>query len=117
MTSVDAPASDQQGPPGDHHEHTGGSSHVQRQIIPQRPLPGAHTITLSDAKPPAADQNECRSTAAGFPEREAREWAYSRKGYWRISNSPVLARALPNAYWADIGLKGFYQPYRGFREC
>ncbi len=55
--------------------------------------------------------------AAGIPEREAREWAYSRKGYWRISNSPVLARALPNAYWADIGLKGFYQPYRGFREC
>jgi len=55
--------------------------------------------------------------AAGIPEREAREWAYSRKGYWRISNSPVLARALPNAYWADLGLKGFYGPYRGFREC
>jgi RNA-directed DNA polymerase len=55
--------------------------------------------------------------AAGIPEREAREWAYSRKGYWRISNSPVLARALPNAYWADIGLEGFYGPYRRFREC
>ena len=55
--------------------------------------------------------------AAGIPERDAREWAYSRKGYWRISNSPVLARALPNAYWADIGLKGFAEPYRRIRDA
>ena len=55
--------------------------------------------------------------AAGIPERDAREWAYSRKGYWRISNSPVLARALPNAYWANLGLKGFAEPYRRFRDA
>jgi RNA-directed DNA polymerase len=55
--------------------------------------------------------------AAGIPERDAREWAYSRKGYWRISNSPVLARALPNAYWADLGLQGFAKPYRRFRDA
>jgi len=55
--------------------------------------------------------------AAGIPEREAREWAYSRKGYWRISNSPVLTRALPNAYWADQGLEGFAEPYRRFRDA
>jgi group II intron reverse transcriptase/maturase len=55
--------------------------------------------------------------AAGIPERDAREWAYSRKGYWRISNSPVLARALPTAYWADHGLQGFAEPYRRFRDA
>ena len=55
--------------------------------------------------------------AAGIPEREAREWAYSRKGYWRISNSPVLARALPNAYWTSHGLRGFADPYQRFRDA
>jgi RNA-directed DNA polymerase len=55
--------------------------------------------------------------SAGIPEREAREWAYSRKGYWRISNSPVLARALPNAYWATHGLQGFIDPYQRFRDA
>ena len=55
--------------------------------------------------------------AAGIPERDAREWAYSRKGYWRISNSPVLARALPNAYWANLGLQGFAEPHRRFRDA
>ena len=40
-----------------------------------------------------------------------------RKGYWRISNSPVLARALPNAYWANLGLQGFAEPYRRFRDA
>jgi RNA-directed DNA polymerase len=55
--------------------------------------------------------------AAGIPEREAREWAYSRKGYWRISNSPVLARALPNAYWTNHGLQGFADPYQRFRDA
>ena len=55
--------------------------------------------------------------AAGIPERDAREWAYSRKGYWRISNSPVLARALPNAYWTDLGLEGFSAPYRRLRDA
>ena len=50
-------------------------------------------------------------------EREACEWAYSEKGYWRISNSPILSRALPDAYWADLGLKGFADPHRRFRGC
>jgi len=42
--------------------------------------------------------------ALGIPERQARQWASSRKGYWRLSGSPVLQRALPNAYWTDLGL-------------
>ena len=55
--------------------------------------------------------------ALGIPERAAREWASSRKGYWRVAGSPVLQRALPNAYWADQGLEGFSDPYRRFRDA
>jgi RNA-directed DNA polymerase len=53
----------------------------------------------------------------GIPERAAREWAASRKGYWRIAGSPVLHRALPNAYWAKLGLAGFSAPYHRFRDA
>ena len=55
--------------------------------------------------------------AAGIPERPAREWAASRKGYWRIAGSAVLQRALPNAYWVNLGLQGFTIPYRRFRDA
>jgi group II intron reverse transcriptase/maturase len=55
--------------------------------------------------------------ALGMPERAAREWAGSRKGYWRLAGSAVLQRALPNAYWADLGLQGFSDPYRRFRDA
>jgi len=40
----------------------------------------------------------------GIPDRMARQWASSRKGYWRLSASPPLQRALPTSYWADLGL-------------
>ena len=55
--------------------------------------------------------------ALGIPEQNAREWATSRKGYWRIAGSKPLTVALPNRYWADLGLQGFAEPYRRFREC
>jgi len=55
--------------------------------------------------------------ALGIPERAAREWAGSRKGYWRIAGSAVLNRALPNAYWSELGLQGFSNPYRRFRDA
>jgi RNA-directed DNA polymerase len=55
--------------------------------------------------------------ALGLPEREAREWAGSRKGYWRLARSWVLSRALPNAYWTELGLQGFSVPYRRFRDA
>jgi RNA-directed DNA polymerase len=55
--------------------------------------------------------------ALGIPERSAREWAGSQKGYWRIAGSYVLSRALPNAYWADLGLAGFAAPYRRLRDA
>jgi RNA-directed DNA polymerase len=56
--------------------------------------------------------------ALGISDRDARSWAASQKGYWRIAGSWPLQRALPNAYWHEsLGLKGFLDPYRGFREC
>ena len=42
--------------------------------------------------------------ALGVPDWQARQWAASRKGYWRLSGSPPLQRALPIRYWADLGL-------------
>lgn len=55
--------------------------------------------------------------ALGIPARPAREWAGSRKGYWRIAGSWVLHRALPDAYWRELGLRGFSDPYRRFRDA
>ena len=55
--------------------------------------------------------------ALGMSERDAREWAGSRKGYWRVAGSWILSRALPNAYWTNQGLKGFADPYRRFRDA
>jgi hypothetical protein len=55
--------------------------------------------------------------ALGISETNARRWATSRKGYWRIAGSRVLAIALPNGYWTELGLQGFLGPYRRFREC
>lgn len=65
-------------------------------------------------KRPRTRRRELR--ALGVPERAAREWARSRKGYWRIAGSLVLERALPHAYWVNLGLQGFTRPYRRFRD-
>jgi RNA-directed DNA polymerase len=43
--------------------------------------------------------------ALGIGDRQAREWAASSKGYWRIAGSVVLQQALPTSYWDDQGLK------------
>jgi hypothetical protein len=43
--------------------------------------------------------------AVGISERNAREWAASSEGYWRIAGTAVLDRALPNSSWDDLGLK------------
>ncbi len=48
----------------------------------------------------------------GISDRNAREWAASSKGYWRIAGSPVLKRALPNTYWDDLGLLGLQATWR-----
>jgi RNA-directed DNA polymerase len=58
-----------------------------------------------------------RLIALGIPAGDAHKWACSRKGYWRISSSPILHRALPTAYWTHQGLEGFLEPYRRFRDA
>ncbi len=55
--------------------------------------------------------------ALGIPLEKALEWAGSRKGPWRIAGSAPLQRALPNAYWTSLGLRGFTDPYCRFRDA
>jgi RNA-directed DNA polymerase len=55
--------------------------------------------------------------ALGIPDQKAREWAGSRKGYWRLARSWVLSRSLTDAYWRNLGLQGFTDPYRRFRDA
>jgi len=52
----------------------------------------------------------------GVPEWKAYEWGNSRKGYWRISNSPVLHKTLDNSYWNNRGLKSLQARYKFLRQ-
>ncbi len=40
----------------------------------------------------------------GIEDHEAWKFANTRKGYWRISNSPILNRTLTNEYLERLGL-------------
>jgi len=40
----------------------------------------------------------------GLNESKAYEYANTRKGYWRIANSPILSRTLTNEYIEKLGL-------------
>jgi RNA-directed DNA polymerase len=42
--------------------------------------------------------------ALGIADWQARQWAASQKGYWRLAGSAPLQRAMPNRYWTDLGL-------------
>ena len=48
----------------------------------------------------------------GISERNARKWAGSSKGYWRVAGSKVLQVSLPNAYWNRLGLKTLSQTWQ-----
>ncbi|WP_077212863.1 group II intron reverse transcriptase/maturase [Bacillus dakarensis] len=52
----------------------------------------------------------------GVPEWKAYEWGNSRKGYWRISNSPILHKTLGNSYWNNRGLKSLHERYEILRH-
>ena len=52
----------------------------------------------------------------GVPKGKAYEWGNSRKGYWRISNSPILHKALGNTYWYSQGLKSLQSRYKTLRH-
>jgi group II intron reverse transcriptase/maturase len=51
----------------------------------------------------------------GAPHWKAYEWANSRKGYWRITNSPILHRTLDNSYWRSRGLRSLLDRYKFLR--
>ena len=47
----------------------------------------------------------------GIKNQKAYEWSYSRKGYCRISHSPILCYALNNEYFTRLRYKGFANYY------
>lgn len=55
-------------------------------------------------------------TGLGVDTHKAYEWGNSRKGYWRIANSPILHRTLGNAFWQNQGLKSLFQRYEILRQ-
>jgi len=48
----------------------------------------------------------------GASEQKAWEHANTRKSYWRISNSPILATTLTNAYLENIGYTSIHKRYK-----
>jgi RNA-directed DNA polymerase len=47
----------------------------------------------------------------GINKYKAWEYSNTRKGYWRVSNSPILSRTLTNAYLNKAGLQSISQRY------
>ena len=47
----------------------------------------------------------------GVPKGQAWQWANSRKSYWRVAGSVILARALNNAKLEELGWRFFYKRY------
>ena len=48
----------------------------------------------------------------GISRGKAWEYANTRKGYWRTSNSPILSRTLTNAYLEKLGYKSISKRYQ-----
>ena len=48
----------------------------------------------------------------GIDEYKAWEYANTRKGYWRISNSPILSKSLNNKYLEALGFISLTQTYQ-----
>jgi len=66
-------------------------------------------IVWKQWKTPAKRHRNLR--ALGVPEYWAIRAGGTSKGYWRLSASPPLHKALNNAYWEQLGLKSFLQQY------
>ena len=47
----------------------------------------------------------------GIAKGKAYEWSYSRRSYCRLAHSPILCRALNNAYFAKLNYVGFSNYY------
>lgn len=52
-----------------------------------------------------------RLIALGIEKGKVYEWSNSRKGYCRIAHSPILCRALNNAYFTKLKYTGFANYY------
>ncbi|MPZ63524.1 MAG: reverse transcriptase/maturase [Propionibacteriales bacterium] len=48
----------------------------------------------------------------GISESNARKWAGSSKGYWRVAGSKVLQVSLPNSHWNHLDLKTLSQTWQ-----
>ncbi len=48
----------------------------------------------------------------GLPKHKAWVFANTRKGYWRISNSPILSTTLSNKYLENLGYKSISKRYQ-----
>lgn len=42
---------------------------------------------------------------------KAWEYANTRKGYWRVANSPILSSTFTNEYLKKLGLQSIYERY------
>ena len=51
-------------------------------------------------------------TKLGISKYEARKYANTRKGYWRISNSPILGKSLNNKYLESLGFISLIRTYQ-----
>lgn len=51
----------------------------------------------------------------GIPKDKAREYANTRKEYWRISKSPILNKTITNQRLINHGFKSLFLQYEKFR--
>lgn len=51
----------------------------------------------------------------GIPKGKAWEYTNTRKGYWRISNSPILNKTITNQRLVNHGFKSLSSQYEKFR--
>lgn len=66
-------------------------------------------IVWKQWKTPAKRYRKLR--VLGVSEFWATRTGGTSKGYWRLSASPPLHKALNNAYWEQLGLRSFLQQY------
>jgi hypothetical protein len=54
--------------------------------------------------------------ARGVSEYWAIRAGGTSKGYWRLSASPPVHKAMDKAFWEEIGLVGFFKRYQALRS-
>jgi len=52
----------------------------------------------------------------GISKDQAYQWANTRKGYWRISGSPIIQRTITNKRLKQSGYKSLLETYNRFHE-